>query len=215
MHRTVVFDLHPGLTGFVEEVQGQLPAAVEHLHQAALQRCPEDLLLAVLVRAVGQRFLMDDPQPQQTFAHLLGHHCRAVVGQEGAGQAAFLDRLRESMHEILGGLGKVPLEVAAEPRMVVQDGQGDGPLPLAAGSEDLPRTVMEVEVPKRPHVLGFVAADLPVLASLGGNDFARAALRPHARLRNRPWACMYRRTVQYERSGPMAGLAFTAVDRLS
>src|SRR5208283_3366934 len=60
--------------------------------------------------------------------------------------------------------------------------QGNGPLPLAAGSEDLPRAVVEVEMPERAHVLGFVAADLPVLAALGRQLFAESALRPRTRL---------------------------------
>ena len=69
------------------------------------------------------------------------------------------------MDQILGGLREIPLDVAAQPRVVVEDAQRDRPQPLAAGSEHLERSVMEVEMPECSDVGGFVAADLPCLAS--------------------------------------------------
>jgi hypothetical protein len=41
----------------------------------------------------------------------VGDHGRAVIGQQRPGQTAFLDRLGEAMHEILGGLREVPLKI--------------------------------------------------------------------------------------------------------
>ena len=61
--------------------------------------------------------------------------------------------------------------------MVVEDAQGDGAQPLAAGSEHLLRTVMEIEAPQRPDVLGFVAANLARLVPSFGAGFARASVR--------------------------------------
>ena len=172
VHRAVVLDLHPRLGRFVEELERQLGDAVEHRHQPALERPPERLLLAVLVGAVGERPLVDDSQAEQTLGDFLGHHRRAVIGQEGPGQAAFLDRLGESVHQVLGGLGEVPLDVAAESRVVIEDAQRDRAEPLAAGGEHLERAVVEIEMPQRPDVLGFVAADLSGLTPLFGACFA-------------------------------------------
>ncbi len=137
---------------------------------------PEGLLLAILVGAVGERPLVDDTQAQETLGDFVGHHRRAVVGQESTGQAAFLDRLGEPVHQVLGGLREVPLDVAAEPRVVVEDAQRDRPQPLAAGGEHLERTVVEIEMPETPDVRGFVAADLARLASHLGTVLPRGAV---------------------------------------
>ena len=140
---------------------------------------------------------MDDPQSQQPFGHFLGDHRRAVVGQQRPGQTAFLDRLGEPVHEILGGLREVPLHVAAQPRVVVEDAQGDRALPLAAGREHLERAVVEIEMPQGADVLGFVAADLALFATLGRASLRRGGPWAAGRgLRTMPWACMYRRTVE-------------------
>jgi len=66
--------------------------------------------------------------------------------------------------------------VAAQSRVVIEDAQRDRPHPLAAGSEHLERSVVEIEMPERPDVRGFVTADLSRLApsfrdSLTGRPF--------------------------------------------
>ena len=43
------------------------------------------------------------------------------------GQTAFLDRLGEAVHEVLGGLREIPLDVAAQSRVVIEDAQRDRP----------------------------------------------------------------------------------------
>ena len=50
--------------------------------------------------------------------------------------------------------------------MIIQDAQSDGALPLAVVREHLERCMVEVEMPERSHVLGLVAANFSVLASL-------------------------------------------------
>ena len=120
---------------------------------------------------------MDDSQTEEALGDFLGHHRRAVSGQEGTGQTALLDRLGEPVHEILGGLGEVPLDVAAEPRVVIEDAQGDRAQPLSAGGEHLERTVVEIEVPETSDVGGFVAADLARLAPDLGTFFSGALFR--------------------------------------
>ena len=69
---------------------------------------------------------MDDSQAHETFGDFLGHHRRAVVGQQSTRQAALLDRLGESVYEILRGLREVPLDVAAESRVVIEDARAIG-----------------------------------------------------------------------------------------
>ena len=108
---------------------------------------------------------MDDAHAQESLGHFLGHHRGAVISQQSARQAPFLDRLGESMHQVLGSLREIPLDVVAQSRVIIEDAQRDRPQPLAAGSEHLERAVMEVEVPERSDVGGFVAADLPCLPS--------------------------------------------------
>ena len=41
------------------------------------------------------------------------------------------------MDQVLGGLREVPLDVAAQPRVVIKDAQRDRPQPLAAGVSTL------------------------------------------------------------------------------
>ena len=94
------------------------------------------------------------------------------------------------MHEVLGGLRKIPLDVAAQSRMVVEDAQRDRPQPLAALSEHLERTVVEIEVPQRPDILGFVAADLARLALSSARASPGRPLGRGVGLRTRPCACM-------------------------
>ncbi len=72
--------------------------------------------------------------------------------------------------------------MATQSRMVVEDAQGDGFLPAAAGREDLQPTVVEIGVPERAHVLGFITADLALFAALCRPDFAGAALDARPRL---------------------------------
>ena len=146
----VVLDFHPRLGCFVEEVERQFGDTVEHRHQPSFERPPKRFLLAVLVGAVRERLLVDNAEPQQPLGDFLGHHRGTVIGEQGPGQTAFLDRLGESVDEVLGGLGKVPLDMAAESRVVIKDAQRHRPEPLAAGGEDLERSVVEIEVPRAP-----------------------------------------------------------------
>ena len=94
------------------------------------------------------------------------------------------------MDEVLGGLGEVPLQMAAQSRMVVEDAQGDRRLPLAAGREDLQPAVVEIAMPQRADVLGFVAADLALFAALGRRISPGRPWTCARGLRSRPWACM-------------------------
>ena len=81
------------------------------------------------------------------------------------------------MHQILGSLREVPLDVAAQSRVVVEDAQRDRAQPLAAGSKHLERSMVEIEMPQRPDVRGFVAADLARLSPSFGVGFAGALVQ--------------------------------------
>src|SRR4029077_98441 len=112
----------------------------------------------------------------------LGHHRRAVVGQERSWQAAFLYGLGEAVHPGLRGLGEVPLHVTAQSRVVIEDSQHDRGSPPAVVSEHFERSVMEIEMPQRSDVGGLVAADFSGLASLLRAGLAWALLRGKPRL---------------------------------
>ena len=147
VNRAVVLDFHPRLGRFVESVERQVRHAIEHSHQPPLERSPEGLLLPVLIRAVGQRPLVDDSQAQEALGDFFGNHGRAVIGQEGSWQTALLDCLGEPVHEVFSGLREVPLDVAAKPRVVIENAQRDRAHPLAVRSEHLERCMVEIEVP--------------------------------------------------------------------
>jgi hypothetical protein len=57
------------------------------------------------------------------------------------------------VHQVLGSLREIPLDVVAQPRVVIEDAQRDRPQPLAAGSEHLERSMVEVEMPERSDVV--------------------------------------------------------------
>jgi len=61
-----------------------------------------------------------DAETLEPLLHLGGGHGTAVIGQQGAGQPAFLEGLREAVDEGLGALGQVPLQMAAQARAVIE-----------------------------------------------------------------------------------------------
>ena len=119
----MVLLLDPRLRRGVEQIEGEHGLAFEHGQEAAFDLAPEGLLLAVLLGGVRQRRVVDDAEALEAFDGLGGEHGGAVVGEQRARQAALLERLREAVDEGLGGLVEVPLQVAAEPRAVVEDAE--------------------------------------------------------------------------------------------
>lgn len=174
MERPVVFLLDPGLGGEIQGLQGEVLLSLEHRHQAGFHAGPEELLLAVLVSAVGQRLPVQDTQVFQALHGLPGHHGGAVVGHQGAGQAALHDGLAEAVDQARGGLVQVPLEMTDQAGAIVEDAEEDGLDPLAGAGGDRLGAVVEVEVPQAMNVLDFVTADFHLLQPLPGG------LRPFA-----------------------------------
>ena len=89
----VVVVLDPGLRRLVENGQRQIGHVLQHGDQPALDGAPECLLLCVLIRAVGQRGLVQDAEPGEALGDLGRRHCGAVVAQRRAWQTALLERL--------------------------------------------------------------------------------------------------------------------------
>src|SRR5271166_3883568 len=65
--------------------------------------------------------------------------------------------------------------MAAQARVVVDNGQRQRMLPLASRAEHLEGAVVEVEMPEGADIFRLEAADLALLASLGGAYFAGLA----------------------------------------
>ena len=96
VHPAMVVALKPRDGGIVERLQGERLDALEHRHEAAFDRGPQDFLLAVLIRGVGERGRMDDAEPVQPLPDLPGRHRRAVVGHQRPRQAALHEGLAKA-----------------------------------------------------------------------------------------------------------------------
>ena len=121
MAPSVVVPLDPSLGGGVQQRQGQLGLSLEHGQEAPLDLAPEGLLLAVLLGRLWKGGVVDDAQSLEALPRLGRQHRGAVVRQQRPGQASLLDRLRQPVAERLCRLGEVPLQVAAQPGVVVED----------------------------------------------------------------------------------------------
>ncbi len=148
----LVLLLDPGLGGNVEQLEGELGLTLKHGHQSPFQLAPEGLLFTVLLRALRQRRVLGDAQTLESLTGLGGKHGRAVVAEHAPRQAALLKRLTEPVHQGLRRFLQVPLQVAAQPRVVIEDPERDGLLPLPARQGDAALRLVKVEVPERVHV---------------------------------------------------------------
>ena len=72
------------------------------------------------------------------------------------------------MDQVLGALGKVPLDVTCESRAVVEYAEGKWRGPFAARGEDPVRAMMVVQVPEGVDMLGFVAPHFALLETFLG-----------------------------------------------
>ncbi len=153
----VIVLLQPGDGGVVEHLQGKRVDAFELSHQARFDRAPERLDLAVLMGAVSERRDPRDAEPVQPLLDLARGHRRAVVGQQGPRQTALHEGLAKAVDEHLGGLGEVPLKVAAEARVVVEEAEQDRRLPLARGGQHATLGAVHVGVPQGVRARDLVA----------------------------------------------------------
>jgi hypothetical protein len=86
------------------------------------------------------------------------------------------------VHQVFGGLREIPLDVTAAARVVVEDAQRNRQTPLAIRGKHLERSTVEVEMPERPNVRGFIAADLSGVAPYFGAHFAGTLAATEPRL---------------------------------
>ena len=133
----VIVLLNPGLRRLVEPGQGEVIDTLEHGHQPAFDRCPENLLLAVWHRGIWQRGLMKDAEPGETFGDLDRRHRAAVVAHGGTWQAALLHRLRQTVRDVLGALRQIPLQMAGQSRAIIEHAEQDRRAPFAARRQHL------------------------------------------------------------------------------
>ncbi len=101
---------------------------------------------------------MDNPEPRQPLGGLGRQHRRSIVGEQGAGDRALEQRLPEAVAEFLGALAQIPLQVAAQPRAVVEQPEQERITPLPVGPQHPDLAVMKVEVPQGVHLLALVTA---------------------------------------------------------
>ena len=162
----VVLLLDPGLGRDVEEREGKVPLALEHGEQTTFDLSPEGLLLSVLLRGIGKSRVMDNAESLEPLGGLGGKHRSSVVGEQGAGQAALVECLRQCVDERLCGFLGVPLQVTAESGAVIEDAQQMGLCPLPVPTEDGARALVKVEVPETVDVGDLERAPLAYLEGL-------------------------------------------------
>ena len=71
---------------------------------------------------------MDDAEAVQSLLDLAHRHRRGVVGHQRPQQAPLHECLAPAVDEDLGGLGRIPSQVAAQPRVVVEEANRIGVL---------------------------------------------------------------------------------------
>lgn len=87
--------------------------------------------------------------------------------------------LRDDVHQTLGVLVGVPLQVTDQARVVIDYAKPDGRDPFALAVEDLQRALVAIEVKQCAHVRGLEAAHLAGAIGYGGapRSTSRLALR--------------------------------------
>ena len=88
------------------------------------------------------------------------------------GRPRFRNAWRQPVHQALGGLVEIPLQVADQARAIVEDAEQHRLDPGAGAGEHLARAVVEVQVPERADVLDLEAAHLQLLEAVAGRQRA-------------------------------------------
>ena len=123
---------------------------------------------------------MNNAQTHQALLGFAGQHGRAVVTHERARQAALLKGLAGTVAEFLGALGQIPLGMASQAAMIIEDAQQDRIGPATVVQQDRQRAVMKVQVPEAVDIFVFVTAHLAALEAVLGRLGARAVDRATA-----------------------------------
>ena len=80
---------------------------------------------------------MQNAEPGETFADLGRSHCAAVVADGSARQAALLHRLRQAVRDVRSILRQIPLQMAGQPRVIIEHTEEDRRAPFAAWRQHL------------------------------------------------------------------------------
>ena len=156
--RAVILLLAPGLGRQIQLINGETGFAFQHRHQTSFDPAPEGLLFSVLVRRIRQRRLVQHAQSGQAGSGFLGQHGGAVVGHQGARQAALHEGLAQAVDQTLGRFIEIPLQMADQARAVVDHAHQHRRHPDTLTREHLARAMMEIEMPQRAHMVDFEAA---------------------------------------------------------
>jgi hypothetical protein len=80
---------------------------------------------------------VQDTEPGEALSDLGRRHRGAVVAQRRAWRTALLERLCQAVRDDLCGLGQIPLQMAGEPRSVVENAEQDWGMPITTRGEYL------------------------------------------------------------------------------
>ncbi len=149
VHAAVVLLLDPRLRGGVEQLEREHRLALEHGHEPAFDLGPKHLLLGVLLGRLRQGEMLQDPETLEALGGLGGRHRRAVVAQHGARQTALLKRLGQTVDQGPGVFLQIPLQVAAQPRVVVEDPAQLRHAQFPGCGRHFAPARMKIEVPQR------------------------------------------------------------------
>src|SRR5208283_2656446 len=180
MDLAVVFQLDPRLAHVVELVQSQVGHPFKHRQEPALDLAPKNLLLAILIRRIYERVFKEHAQPGESLFGFGRNHGRAVIVEQRAGQIALLKSLAQAVAQLASPFGQIPLQMATEPRVVIEDAQQDRIGPLAVGPQHAQGAVMKVQMPESVDVFAFVTADLAGFIAVLGGLGPRTVDRPPA-----------------------------------
>jgi len=83
----------------------------------------------------------------QSSGEFLGLHRRAVIAHHCPGQPTLLQRLPEAMHQGLGGFIQIPLQMADQAGVSVDERQQQRCGPDPGAGPHLARPMVEVQIP--------------------------------------------------------------------
>ena len=129
---------------------------------------------------------MKDGQAGEALHRLRRNHGVAVVAEDRPGNPAFGKGLAKAVHETLDGLAQVPLGVATDPAVVVQDAEQPGRVPPAARQQDGARGGVKVEMPEAVRILHLEGPHLARINARLGPLSPRAADRTLALAAHQP-----------------------------
>ena len=116
----IVFELDPGLGGFIEKLQSEVGHILEHGHQPPFHLAPQILNFTIDIGAVRKRRFMQDTEASEALHDLCSGHRRAFIAHRLTGQSPLLKRLRQTMRDDLPALvADIPLKMAGQSRAVV------------------------------------------------------------------------------------------------